>query len=342
MRRIAIAAAIGFVGASAAAPAAPPAPADNQAFHRPVIVSRIDPVATAAPAATSAPVFESEVQHLSRSIEDHQKTLDQLQTQLEEGFKQKRRLVLAQKLVTAIIALHRAERTLADVEDRVTKAKDTIKKFGNDAEDIADAIKRSETDHRKELIELNKRLGELKENLGEQEGTLADLSTRRDRISAAVKKWKEHVATLKDAHELAIRPPGLRTNTDDITEPPADIDFTNSDLIPGAYTTIGSSQLQLPNLSKYLDGKASSAQAIADIETVMKKIAGQRFAKGDDEDEDAGDARSAPRFASVRSTDDEEDATQDEETLASLERELNAAEVPMRSLRAVRRRAGRK
>jgi len=69
------------------------------------------------------------------------------------------------------------------------------------ADEIADAIKRSETEYKREQTELNAKLDGLRKNLAKQERKLTKLASRRQRVVGILRKWKEHVATLRDAHE---------------------------------------------------------------------------------------------------------------------------------------------
>lgn len=62
---------------------------------------------------------------------------------------------MAQKLLEAIVHLKKAERILSELDARVDTAKAAIKKFGDQADEIAESIKGSEAAHRKELADLN-------------------------------------------------------------------------------------------------------------------------------------------------------------------------------------------
>lgn len=171
--------------------------------------------------------YKEEMDRLKKSIDEHQTSLESLQKQLDDGLKQKQRLILAQKLMTSIIALHKAERVMADLDKAVDEAKAAIKQSGEKAEEISDSIKRSESDHRKELLDLNKKLNELRAQLQEQEAKLRVLIAKRERVSTTVKRWRDHVSVLRDAHDAASHAteekPHLRRSRDpySVPEPPA-------------------------------------------------------------------------------------------------------------------------
>lgn len=186
-----------------------------------------------APVAAQPASHERELKKLEQSIVDHEQTLEALQKQLMDGVRQKQRLIVAQKLMTAIIALKKAERVLGEVDARIDAAKANIKKFGEHAEEIGESIKHSESEHRKEIADLNKKLEGLKKDLSAQEKTLNDLVSKRGRIASTVNRWKEHVATLRDAHEAASLPSGVPVShgkKDDLAvpEPPSDVSILSA------------------------------------------------------------------------------------------------------------------
>ena len=171
------------------------------------------PASAIAPAATNVPLLPATVaaggvhhhhgslHRLQKSIEEHQVTLEQLSKQLEDGLRQKQRLQLAQRLMTAIISLKKAERVLQRIDHAVKKYKKNIKRAGEQADEIADSIKRSEAEHKRELAEQGAKLDALRKSLAKQERKLTGLASRRGRVVHILKKWKEHVTTLRDAHE---------------------------------------------------------------------------------------------------------------------------------------------
>jgi len=120
---------------------------------------------------------------------------------LEDTLKQKVKLQVTKNLLASIVSLRKAERVLKRIDDAIGKHKGAIKKHGEQADDIADSIKRSEVEHRRELADLNKKLDDIRGALGESEKRLTSLAARRGRVVSIVKKWKEYVATLRDAHQ---------------------------------------------------------------------------------------------------------------------------------------------
>ncbi|MCO5228476.1 MAG: hypothetical protein M9934_09330 [Thermomicrobiales bacterium] len=144
--------------------------------------------------------------------------------QLQEGLQAKNRLMLAQKLMVAIISLKKAERVLGEVDAKIAAGKAALKKYGDAAEDIAESMKRSEADHVKEMADMKDKVAKLRTDLGTQQSSLDSLVAKRARIADTVSRWKEHVSTLRDAHEAAAAPPGARLRRRDpldVPEPPS-------------------------------------------------------------------------------------------------------------------------
>lgn len=91
---------------------------------------------------------------LAGALKAHDEQLKGLQQQLQEGLHQRRRLLVAHKLLEAIVHLKKAERILTELDARVDGAKASIKKFGEQADEITESIKSSEMAHAKELADL--------------------------------------------------------------------------------------------------------------------------------------------------------------------------------------------
>ena len=133
----------------------------------------------------------------------------------------------------AIISLKKAERVLGEVDTRIEESKNNIQKFGEQADDITENIKHSNIEHRRELTELNQKLDDLRASVLEQQKTLEELMSKRARIAGTVQRWKEHVATLRDAHEAVAAPegeaqkaaPAEEADPLDVPEPPSSFDL---------------------------------------------------------------------------------------------------------------------
>jgi septal ring factor EnvC (AmiA/AmiB activator) len=156
----------------------------------------------------------------------------------------------------AIISLKKAERVLGEVDLKIEDSKNNIKKFGEQADEITEGIKRSEVEHKKELADLKKKLNTLRDDLSEQQKTLDTLVTKRAKISNTVARWKEHVATLRDAHESATQPEGVVKAHDgfDVPEPPSTIHtLSEFGLLPPALPSA-----QMPNVDSVAGGKSTN------------------------------------------------------------------------------------
>lgn len=124
----------------------------------------------------------------------------------------------------AIISLKKAERVVSELDSKIESSKTSIKHFGSQADDIADGIKRSEEEHKRELSELHLKLDELRKGLVEQQQVLQELVVKRGKITNTVQRWKEHVASLRDAHDAASQPPDAEKvprDPMDVPEPPS-------------------------------------------------------------------------------------------------------------------------
>lgn len=251
---------------------------------RPIMVDSLTPAAhplVEEKTAHAAPAsHERELKRLEQSIVDHEQTLEALQHQLQDGVRQKQRLIIAQKLMTAIIALKKAERVLGEVDARIASAKANIKKFGEHAEEIGDSIKRSEAEHRKEIADLNKKLHDLKGDLGGQEKTLGELVAKRARIATTVNRWKEHVATLRDAHDAAALPVGThiaaRRDGLEVPEPPSDAGLLSSIGLVDKFADFNKI-IPFPRRHKNLDKVV--AGDVTKLEGALKEVAKKTFAE---------------------------------------------------------------
>lgn len=210
--------------------------------------------------------------------------MESLQKQLEDGLKQKQRLLLAQKLMTAIIALKKAERVLTEIDTRVATAKDNIRKFGEQADEITESIKRSEIEHRREVADMNKKLEELRKSLKDQEHVLTDLSGKRGRVQETVKRWKDHVATLRDAHEAAARIEGVPASPRirdalEVPEPPPAFNVLGDlGILPGRFPREVPPSAQLPAVDAIIAiGQKSIPMPLA--EAAAREVAKRTFAE---------------------------------------------------------------
>lgn len=311
------------VACVAVAVAAAGGPASHDDTKRPIMVDSLQPAAAPAapadhkdaPAAAPAP-HERELKRLEASIVDHEQTLGALQKQLEEGVRQKQRLIIAQKLMTAIIALKKAERVLGEVDARITAAKANIKKFGEHAEEIGESIKRSESEHRKEIADLNKKLTDLKGDLTGQEKTLSELVGKRGRIATTVKRWKEHVATLRDAHDASALPAGTHVAAHrdglEVPEPPSDAGLLSSIGLVDKFAEFNkliSFPKRHPKLDKVVAGD------VTHLDSALREVAKRTFAE-----------LGQGRFASLRGGRKAADEGEEEAVAEELEGEEVTAE----------------
>lgn len=144
---------------------------------------------------------ETSLDRVQDRIHGYEEMLAAMSKQLEETMKQSTKLKLTKSLMAGILALKRAERVLQAIDAAVARAKDKIKHAGERADEIAEHIKRSEVEHRKEVAAQTEALTKLRAGLAKYEKRLTALTARRGRVAGVVRKWKAHVATLRDAHE---------------------------------------------------------------------------------------------------------------------------------------------
>lgn len=187
-------------------------PHDPQADDKtraPILVSSLDGHA-ASPAphqpATVVPEqmgvhAETSLDRIQSHIKGYEEMLAAMSKQLEATMKQSTKLKLTKNLMAGILSLKRAERVLQAIDAAVTRAKDKIKRAGERADEIAEHIKHSEVEHRKEVAAQQETLAKLRAGLAKYEKRLSALAARRGRVAGVVRKWKAHVSTLRDAHE---------------------------------------------------------------------------------------------------------------------------------------------
>jgi len=310
--------------------------------RKPIMVSNLGGEVAAAP--TSAPALPATVAvgassysnggslgKLQESIEQQQVTLEQLSKQLEDGLRQKQRLQLAQRLMTAIVSLKKAERVLNRIDHAVKKYKRNIKKFGEQADEIADSIKRSEKEFKREQTELGKKLDGLRASLAKQSRKLSGLASRRQRVVGILRKWKEHVATLRDAHEAyntnsnarrgpsfdALQsPPSTSSVLNEIglSKPPSRDSFLRGALAPSDYRTKLNELVE----AKTVTADAADAAAAEVFRATVREMGGHHNLPAFQEAEIA-----QPRFASAEAA-AEDDASSASDSGADIDAELDA------------------
>lgn len=210
--------------AAAPAAAAPVAPApekkddEHERTVRPHLVSSLDGAAShlAAAADGMEPLqlpADLQGKHVTVAAADetfsriqaqahaYDETLATLGRQLEATLKQSTKLKLTKSLMSGIYSLKKAERVLKAIDAAVANSKNRIRAAGERADDIAHSIKSAEVEHRREIARLNGSLDQLKQSLRKHEGRLTALAGRRTRVQQVVRKWKDHVYTLRAAHE---------------------------------------------------------------------------------------------------------------------------------------------
>lgn len=89
-------------------------------------------------------------------------------------------------------------------------------------ERVRTACTHATCNHPPPVLPVAVQLEDLRASLGEQEKVLATMVGKRGRIATTVAKWKDHVATLHDAHEALANPRVARRKArgDDFPEPP--------------------------------------------------------------------------------------------------------------------------
>jgi chromosome segregation ATPase len=129
---------------------------------------------------------------------EQQFAIDSLQKQLEEGVRQKQRLLLAQRLVSGIANLHKAERTLGHLDGKIQATQRAAKELTDKLAEIADADRRSEMDRQREARDRSTKLDELQAGTGAETKVVRELTEKRVAVVAAIEKWKEYVSRLRD------------------------------------------------------------------------------------------------------------------------------------------------
>lgn len=201
--------AAGAAEAVAVTPQQGPEPSHDDKTRAPILVSSLDGhAASPAPHLPAHMVPEHMGAHVETSLDrvqdrihGYEEMLSSMSKQLEETMKQSTKLKLTKSLMSGILALKRAERVLQAIDAAVARAKDKIKHAGERADEIAEHIKRSEVEHRKEVAAQQEALAKLRSGLAKYEKRLTALTARRGRVAGVVRKWKAHVSTLRDAHE---------------------------------------------------------------------------------------------------------------------------------------------
>ena len=139
----------------------------------------------------------SDLQVIQTRMKEQSETLKTLQKQLDEGLKQKRRLELTQRLMTALATLNRANRAVKNIGEKVTAAKATIKRLQDTQNEIADAQRRADAERAREPREQDARLIELKEQSQKESGEITKLEAKLKAVKSAVSKWKEYVSQVR-------------------------------------------------------------------------------------------------------------------------------------------------
>jgi len=142
---------------------------------------------------------------IQKAIESHQKEMEELQEHLSAAQEHNRRLMMAQRLAHAMVSLHQSEKVLSVIDDRVVKMKKTIKKIGEDAEDIS----RQRDDMKKDLVDAmdgdDDKLKDIKKKLQKLDSVLQALCSKREETAGVVGEWREFVDGLRSAHGLPPR-----------------------------------------------------------------------------------------------------------------------------------------